>query len=130
MRADGILIYVRDVKKAAAFYRSALGFSDGGLNTDEFTILQLSGLRLYLHRDPDKFTGNLKGLEARKTRGDGVILHIEVADVDAWAAGHEKADHPISLKPTSMPFGQRQCYVYDPDGYNVAIFTPIPPGRG
>ena len=123
MRADGALLYVRDVAKSAAFYRLQFGFAATNVTSAEFTIVELEGWRLYLHRDPAPFTGNLAGLEARKTRGDGVIVHFRVGDVDAWAARFESAGHTISRKPATTPYGLRECYVYDPDGYNLVVVT-------
>jgi len=125
MHADGALLYVRDVARAAAFYRSQFGFRETAVRGAEFAVVELDGWRLYLHRDPEKFGGNLAGLGERTTRGDGVVLHFRVDEVDGWAHRFESAGHPISRKPANTPYGLRECYVYDPDGYNLVVFTQM-----
>jgi predicted enzyme related to lactoylglutathione lyase len=114
MRADGALLYVCDVAKAAAYYRSAFGFAATKVTSAELTIVELDGWRLYLHREA----------QPPKTRGDGAVLQFRADDVDAWAAWHEKGGHAILRKPATFA-GARECTVTDPDGHRLVVFTPL-----
>src|SRR2546430_2419892 len=108
MRFDGILLYVSDLERSVSFYQGILGIAVRARPTDHFAILDAGGASIYLHADPDKFTGPLEGLHQRKTRGDGAILHFQVKNVDEWANDCSDSGHPISLGPVSQSFGRRQ----------------------
>jgi catechol 2,3-dioxygenase-like lactoylglutathione lyase family enzyme len=121
MKFGGVLLYVNDVERSIAFYTRILRLALGARPADHFAILDAEGVSIYLHADPDKFTGLLEGLERRKTRGDGTIMHFNVENVDEWANHCSACGHPISLGPVAQPFGRKQCYIYDPDGYNIVV---------
>ena len=122
MKLGGRLIYVKDVERSVAFYNNILCDVSIKRFGVEFAIVALENSSvLYIHRDPEKFEGYLEGLERRQTRGDGAIIHFEVSDLRGWCKLCEEAQISISMGPVAQPFGRTQCYLYDPDGYNIVI---------
>ncbi|SFR64307.1 hypothetical protein SAMN04488002_3668 [Litoreibacter janthinus] len=118
-------MYVSDVDASVRFYES-LGLARLKVRpTAGFAILQSDGMQMYLHRAPDKFSGNLNGLEKEKFRGRGIIIHFSVANVDEWAKKFSTEGHEVSLGPVDQSHGHRELYFYDPDGYNVVVFSGI-----
>lgn len=57
----------------------------------------------------------------------GVLVSIEVDDVDGVHARAVAAGLPIALELRSEAFGQRHFMTVDPDGILVDVITPIPP---
>jgi catechol 2,3-dioxygenase-like lactoylglutathione lyase family enzyme len=57
----------------------------------------------------------------------GVLISVEVDDVDAVHAGSVAAGLEIALDLRSEAFGQRHFMTVDPDGILVDVITPIPP---
>jgi catechol 2,3-dioxygenase-like lactoylglutathione lyase family enzyme len=56
----------------------------------------------------------------------GVLISVEVDDVDqAWARAAELGA-PVRQELRDEPFGQRHFMVSDPDGLLVDVITPIP----
>jgi lactoylglutathione lyase len=52
-------------------------------------------------------------------------LFVYVDDVDAEVERFRAAGHPVLQEPASMPWGERQAYLSDPEGNPVALATPI-----
>jgi lactoylglutathione lyase len=52
-------------------------------------------------------------------------LFVYVDDVDADVETFRAAGHPILQEPATMPWGERQAYVSDPDQNPIALATPI-----
>lgn len=59
----------------------------------------------------------------------GVLVNLEVDDVDAVAARLVAADVPIVQELRSEAFGQRHVIVRDPGGVLVDVITPIEPAE-
>jgi catechol 2,3-dioxygenase-like lactoylglutathione lyase family enzyme len=58
----------------------------------------------------------------------GVLVSVEVDDVDAVHARAVGAGLEIALGLRDEDFGQRHFMTVDPDGILVDVITPIPPG--
>jgi len=52
-------------------------------------------------------------------------LFVYVDDVEAEVAVFRAAGHPVLQEPATMPWGERQAYLADPEGNPVALATPI-----
>lgn len=57
----------------------------------------------------------------------GVLVNVEVDDVDALAARLDAAGVPVVQPLRSEAFGQRHVIVRDPGGVLVDVITEIPP---
>lgn len=124
---DSVVLYVKDVDASLRYYRDLLGFSVIFVSPEEGGVagLQVGTARLILHTDRETRLGYLP---ASGVRGRGVILHIEVDDVDRYHADLVGRGVEISLAPTDESWGARALYLYDPDGYNIS-FIQRAPGR-
>ena len=52
-------------------------------------------------------------------------LFVYVDDVDAEVESFRAAGHTVLQEPATMPWGERQAYIADPEGNPVALATPI-----
>lgn len=118
------LIQVFDMPRALAFYRDILGFevvSDSG-NGDEssWIWLRLNGVDLMLNdqyepgREPDAAPA-----ERTKWHGD-TCLYFGCPNPDA-AYDYLKSKGVELDSPKIAPYGMKQLYVHDPDGYNLCF---------
>lgn len=124
MKLDGFGLFVNDMGKMIRFYRDVLGFE---IKEDEDTsnvYLVKDGtlFLLYGRKDFEKMTSRkyeyLKGINGHSELALYVDTFEEV-DIEyekAIAKGAESV-----LKPTTEPWGQRTCYIADPEGNLVEI---------
>jgi len=124
MKLDGFGIFVKDMAEMIQFYRDVLGFE---IKEDENTsnvFLEKDGTLFLLYRriDFEKMTNRSFGYT------DDVIGHYEIAlsvgnyaEVDlVFKTVVSKGAIPI-LEPTTEPWGQRTCYIADPEGNLIEI---------
>jgi lactoylglutathione lyase len=52
-------------------------------------------------------------------------LFVYVDDVEGTVETFRAAGYPVLQEPATMPWGERQAYVSDPDNNPVALATPI-----
>lgn len=124
MKLDGFGIFVNDLKTQIDFYRDVLGFEIKETADDKNVFLEKDGtlFLMYGREDFEKMTGTNFGY-ANGTNG-----HFEIAlgadnyaDVDQkFAEVTAKGAKPI-MPPTTMPWGQRTCYIADPEGNLIEI---------
>jgi glyoxylase I family protein len=126
VKIDGMtpLIQVFDMPRALAFYRDILGFevvSDSGDGDSSSWIwLRLNGADLMLNDQYEP--GSVPSAPpAERTRWHGdTCLYFGCADPDA--AYEYLRSKGIELDPlTVAPYGMKQLYVHDPDGYNLCF---------
>jgi len=124
MRLDGFGLFVNDMPAMVRFYRDVLGFD---IKEDEDTsnvYLVKDGtlFLLYGRKNFEKMTGRkyeyLKGFNG----------HFEIAlYVDTFEMVDEEYHKAIAngaasvLEPTTEPWGQRTCYIADPEGNLIEI---------
>lgn len=60
-------------------------------------------------------------------RAGGLLLNLEVEDVDAVHERLTAAGLPVLRSLRDEPFGQRHFITADPNGVLVDVITPIPP---
>ena len=134
MRLDGFGLFVDDMGKMIRFYRDVLDFEIKEAEDAGNVYLVKDGTLFLLYGRKDFETMTHRTYEYVT----GVNGHFEIAlyvdtfqEVDA-AFDHavEKGATPI-LAPTTEPWGQRTCYIADPEGNLIEIgsFGGNPPGN-
>lgn len=124
MRLDGFGIMVKDMAVMVRFYRDVLGFE---IKEDENTsnvFLEKDGTLFLLYRrtDFEKMTNR------QYNYADNINGHYEIAlSVENYAAFDKTFDEVVSkgatpvMKPTTEEWGQRTCYIADPEGNLIEI---------
>jgi catechol 2,3-dioxygenase-like lactoylglutathione lyase family enzyme len=125
MRISGVLLYVIDVDRGVDFYVGVLGLQLEARPAPHIALLSAEGVSLYLHRRPHPLPDRLTQLSIPNMTGLGVMIHFTVQDVDFYEKRLDAAGYPISQRPINQSFGRRQMYLYDPDGYNLVIESPL-----
>lgn len=124
MKLDGFGLLVNDMGKMIRFYRDVLGFE---IKEDEDTsnvyLLKDGTLfLLYGRKDFETLTSRkyeyLKGLNGHFE----IALYVDTFDeVDTeYRKAVEKGAVSV-LEPTTEPWGQRTCYIADPEGNLIEI---------
>ncbi|MGB7207667.1 MAG: VOC family protein [Pyrinomonadaceae bacterium] len=118
------LIQVFDMPRALAFYRDILGFeivSDSGNGDDSSWMwLRLNDVDLMLNDQYEPGHVPPKPpLERTKWHGD-TCLYFGCPDPDA-AYDYLKSKGVELDPPKIAPYGMKQLYVHDPDGYNLCF---------
>jgi catechol 2,3-dioxygenase-like lactoylglutathione lyase family enzyme len=112
------------VPDTAAFYRDLFGF-DEVFVADWYVQLQAPGEPLtqlgVVARDHDSVPPDHRQAPA------GVLLGVEVDDVDEVHARVVAAGHPIIRSLRDEEWGQRHFITLDPSGAMVDVITPIDP---
>ena len=124
MKLDGFGIFVKDMAVMVRFYRDVLGFD---IKEDENTsnvYLVKDGTLFLLYRrtDFEKMTNK------KFSYADSINGHYEIAlSVENYEAVDKafqevvyKGAVPV-LEPVTEPWGQRTCYIADPEGNLVEI---------
>ena len=124
MRLDGFGLLVNDMGKMIRFYRDVLGFEikEAEDTTNVYLVKDGTLFLLYGRKDFEKMTSRryeyVKGLNGHSE----IALYVDTfEEVDqafkkSVAAGAE----PV-LEPTTEPWGQRTCYIADPEGNLIEI---------
>ncbi|MBS8227807.1 VOC family protein [Vannielia litorea] len=119
------VLMCEDVAPRAAFYIRHFGFR-ALFEADWYVHLQCeaeAGVNLaLLQRDHATIPESKRG----QTAG-GLLLNLEVEDVDAVHARLSAAGLPMLLDLRSEAFGQRHFITADPGGVMIDVITPIPP---
>lgn len=124
MRLDGFGLFVNDMGKMIRFYRDVLGFEiQEAEDTSNVYLLKDGTLfLLYGRTDFEAMTGKtyeyVKGLNGHSE----LALYVDTFDeVDAaFRETVSKGAQPV-MEPTTEPWGQRTCYIADPEGNLIEI---------
>ena len=124
MRLDGFGILVNDMGKMIRFYRDVLGFEIKEAEDTSNVYLIKDGTLFLFYGRKDFETMTSRKYEYVK----GLNGHFELAlyvdtfeQVDeAFADVTAKGAQPV-LEPTTEPWGQRTCYIADPEGNLIEI---------
>lgn len=124
MKLDGFGIMVDDMAVMVRFYRDVLGFDikEDENTSNVFLVKDGTLFLLYRKADFEKMTGR------KFSYTKGVNGHYEIAlsvenysAVDkAWEEVTKLGGEPI-MPPTTEPWGQRTCYIADPEGNLIEI---------
>ncbi len=124
MKLDGFGIFVKDMGKMIRFYRDVLGFEiQEQENTKNVFLKKDSTLFLMYGRDDFETMTRRRYSYAGDVNGHfEIALSVEnYAAVDrAYGEVLEKGARGI-LPPETEPWGQRTCYIADPEGNLVEI---------
>lgn len=124
MKLDGFGIMVDDMAVMIRFYRDVLGFGIKEEEDASNVFLEKDGTLFLLYRKTDfeKMTGR------RFSYCSGVNGHYEIAlgveNYDAVDEAYRKivaAGAKSIMEPVTEPWGQRTCYIADPEGNLVEI---------
>jgi glyoxylase I family protein len=127
VRGGAPLLEVFDMPTSYAFYRDVLGFEIVSTNkardTDpaqvDWAWLRLNDVDLMLNTAYEEGERPL-ARDPQRVFGLGVCLYLGCPDVDA-AYEHLRA-HGVAVKPPKVaPYGMKQLYVRDPDGYALCF---------
>ena len=124
MKLDGFGIMVDNMAVMVRFYRDVLGFE---IKEDEDTsnvFLQKDGTLFLLYRKSDfeKMTGRAFSYCTGVNGHYEIALGVEnYAEVDAAYAKVVSAGAKPIMEPTTEPWGQRTCYIADPEGNLIEI---------
>ena len=124
MKFDGVGLFVNNMAEMIRFYRDVLGFeiqeSEDAVNV--YLIKDGTLFMLYERKNFETMTGRtyqyIKGLNG----------HFEIAlYVDTFEEVDRRYQEVVSkgavpvLEPTTEPWGQRTCYIADPEGNLIEI---------
>lgn len=124
MRLDGVGLFVNDMATMVRFYRDVLGFeikeSEDAVNV--YLIKDGTLFMLYERKNFEKMTSRkyeyLKGLNGHFE----IALYVDTfEEVDEEYAKAVNKGATSVLEPTTEPWGQRTCYIADPEGNLIEI---------
>lgn len=124
MKLDGFGLFVKDMAKMITFYRDVLGFEiQEDLDTANVYLIKDGTLfMLYGRNDFEKMLN--RKLEYTK----GFNGHFEIAlYVDTFEEVDKRFNEVVAkgatpvLPPETEPWGQRTCYIADPEGTLIEI---------
>lgn len=124
MKLDGFGLFVDDMPTMIRFYRDVLGFeiTEDVHTSNVYLIKDGTLFLLYGRNDFEKMTSRkyeyIKGLNGHFE----IALYVDTfEEVDKeYARIIALGGRPV-LEPTTEPWGQRTCYIADPEGNLVEI---------
>lgn len=124
MRLDGFGIMVDDMAVMVRFYRDVLGFEIKEEEDAANVFLEKDGTLFLLYRKTD-----FEKMTNRKfSYCSGINGHYEIAlSVENYAAVDQAYEDIVAagaegiMEPATEPWGQRICYIADPEGNLVEI---------
>lgn len=124
MRLDGFGIFVEDIASMIRFYRDVLGFEikESEDTSNVYLVKDGTLFLLYGRKDFENMTSRkyeyVKGLNGHFE----LALYVDAFDeVDAMYDRVIKQGATSVLAPTTEPWGQRTCYIADPEGNLIEI---------
>jgi len=119
------LLQVFDMPTSVRFYRDVLGFEvvqTSPREGDRFDwgLLRLNDVHVMLNTAYEQDTRPLTPDLARKAAHGDTCLYFNCPDVDA-AYRHLKSKGSEAQEPKVAPYGMKQLYVRDPDGYALCF---------
>lgn len=124
MRLDGFGLFVNDMPGMIRFYRDVLDFEikESEDTCNVYLVKDGTLFMLYGRRDFEGMTSRryeyVKGLNGHSE----LALYVDTfEEVDAeYKKAVEKGATSV-LEPTTEPWGQRTCYIADPEGNLIEI---------
>lgn len=124
MRLDGFGLLVNDMGAMIRFYRDVLGFEikESEQTSNVYLVKDGTLFLLYGRKDFEKMTSKkyeyVKGINGHSE----IALYVDTfEEVDLeYKNAVSKGATPV-LEPTTEPWGQRTCYIADPEGNLIEI---------
>jgi glyoxylase I family protein len=125
IRGMAPLLQVFDMPTSIKFYRDVLGFevvttSNPRGEPFDWALLRLNGVELMLNTAYEEDARPPAPDPARIAAHDDTCLYFGCPDVDA-AYAHLRACDIAAKEPKIAPYGMKQLYLSDPDGYNLCF---------
>ena len=124
MKLDGFGLFVNDMGKMIRFYRDVLGFEikEGEDTSNVYLVKNGTLFLLYGRNDFEKMTSRkyeyVKGLNGHFE----IALYVDTfEEVDKTYADVISKGAVSVLEPETEPWGQRTCYIADPEGNLIEI---------
>lgn len=124
MRLDGFGIMVDDMAVMVRFYRDVLGFEIKEEENTSNVFLEKDGTLFLLYRKSDFEKMTSRSFSYAK----GLNGHFEIAlsvsdyaEVDRAFKRIVELGGQAVMQPTTEPWGQRTCYIADPEGNLIEI---------
>ena len=124
MRLDGFGLFVNDMKVMIRFYRDVLGFeiSEDENTSNVYLVKDGTLFLLYGRKDFENMTGRkyeyIKGLNGHSE----IALYVDTFEEVDIEYNKAVAKGAVSvLEPVTEPWGQRTCYIADPEGNLIEI---------
>lgn len=124
MRLDGFGLFVNDMAAMIRFYRDVLGFEikENEDTSNVYLVKDGTLFLLYGRKDFENMTSRkyeyVKGINGHTE----IALYVdtfEEVDIE-YNKAVSKGAVPV-LEPTTEPWGQRTCYISDPEGNLIEI---------
>jgi glyoxylase I family protein len=130
IRGMSPLLEVFDMPRSLAFYRDKLGFrviGDSGQGSESgWVMLELGDATIMLNTAYDDVARPDAEDPVRVAAHHDTCIYFGCPDVDA-AYQHLKSNGVQPDPPSSAPYGMKQLYVLDPDGYRLCFQWPDNP---
>jgi glyoxylase I family protein len=129
MNIHGIapLIQVFDMPTAIRFYRDVLGFKVAGSSEPgdncNWVLLKLNGAELMLNTAYEADHRPAAADPTRVAAHDDTCLFFGCEDLDS-AYRHLRANGVNAKEPRVAPYGMKQLWFTDPDGYGLCFQWP------
>lgn len=124
MKLDGFGLFVNDMGKMIRFYRDVLGFAikESEDTSNVYLVKDGTLFLLYGRQDFEKMTNKkyeyIKGLNGHAE----IALYVDTfEEVDMEYANAVSKGAISVLEPETEPWGQRTCYIADPEGNLIEI---------
>lgn len=122
MRGMTPLIQVFDMPTSLAFYRDILGFAVKN-STSDWALLERDGIELMLNTAYESDARPPAPDSGRVAAHDDTCLYFSAPDVDGVYA-YLRTHGVAAREPRVAPYGMKQVYLSDPDGYNLCFQWP------
>lgn len=124
-RLHQTFLMVSDIDRSTAFYRDSLGL-EVAERGERSTAFETGEAELMLEQDFSEEELAAFGLTPPgEQRGDGVIVVVEVEDVEAVHEQAVAAGADVVMEPTEVDWGREMFLVRDPDGYVLEVSRPV-----
>lgn len=122
------LLQVFDMPTSLAFYRDVLGFEVASEvppdDQCDWVMLKMLKSELMLNTAYESDERPPQPDPARVAAHRDVILYFDCEDVDA-AYAYLRERNVAAKPPAVAPYGMKQLYLLDPDGYEICLQHPV-----
>ena len=122
------MIQVFDMPASIRFYRDVLGFAvvtaSGPVPQCSWALLRRNADEIMLNTQFEDDDRPPAPESARQAAHKDTCFYFGCYDLDA-AYAHLQANGVAAQKPSTAPYGMRQLYFEDPDGYHLCFQHPV-----